>query len=87
MCKVCGSDKSTSECCPLSPGMPLDEFRKAVFGPMSHWSWEARSSVNYVPYATVKEFYSDYRSSGLTLTEYVVSSGEVGDVHEIDLGE
>ena len=71
-CKVCGNP--AKQCCKMSKAIGKDVFAAkyfpdAVFGPMP-----APGSPEYarwVPYSTVREFYDDYLTSGLSFKQYV----------------
>lgn len=76
MCRVCGSDKDTRECCPMSRPMSTEAFMRHVF-PGGH-SDPSGDRATYVPACTVRDFYEDYRMSGLPIARYVESISAEG---------
>lgn len=66
MCRVCGSDKDTRECCPMSRPMSTEAFMRHVF-PGGH-SDPSGDRATYVPACTVRDFYME-RYNGWTNRE------------------
>ncbi len=79
-CSICGFEGNiTAQCCGLSASIPLDKFAQKLF---PGCTMSDTTSKNYVPYSTVREFYADYRTSGMKIKEYVkmTNSNERWDV-------